>query len=178
MKIIVGNNGILKKIRDIIGNLTDFVSVPYSFGTNSVMAFLTTGYYHIHGASFVYPDKANPVELTAEASAWGESGSIVEVIPADTIIKNFDLHWMKISDISATLHGVIDIYAGGIGEEVKIGSVPLSRTTAFSSETFAPVQVPQQTANTRISCKFSSSTVNADTVLVKFTGHVYSGSLT
>lgn len=161
-----------------IGAKNDFVTVPYSFGDNSVMAFLTTGYYHIHGASFVYPDKANPVTLTAEAAAWGEGGSIIEVIPANAITKAFDLHWMKISAISATLYGIIDIYAGDIGSEVKIGSVPLSRTSTFSSETFAPVQIPQQPANTRISCKFSSNTVNANTVLVKFTGHVYSGSLT
>ena len=40
-----------------------------------------------------------------------------------------------------------------------------------------PVQVQQQEANTRISCKFTSSTTNADTCRIKFYGHVYATSL-
>lgn len=174
----IGNKGILKSIKDIVGSFGDYVAVPFVSGVTTIMGFLQTLYYHVHGASFVYPDKANPTTLTSSAAAWSETGDIIEVIPANTIAKAFDLHWLKISDISATLHGVIDIFSGDPGAEVKIGSVPLSRNAVFSSETFSPVQIPQQPANTRISCRFSDSTSSAQTVLVKFTGHVYSMSLT
>lgn len=161
-----------------VGKQADFVSVPYSFGNNTLYGYAATGYYHIHGASFIYPDKAAPVTLTSAVASWGETGSLIEIIPADTIIKAFDLHWCSISAISASLDGVIDIFAGGISEEVKIGSVDVVRTSIFSRENPVPVQIPQQAANTRISCRFTDSTTSARTVKVKFYGHVYSGSLT
>jgi len=166
------------QMRDVIGNKTDFVGVPYNFGDNSISALLLTGYYHVHGASFVYPDKAVPVTLTSAAGSWSEDGSITEVIPANTITKALDLHWCSISEISATLDGVIDIYAGGVGEETKIGAVDVVRTSTFSRENPVPVQIPQQPANTRISCKFTDSTTSSRTVRVKFYGHVYGTSLT
>lgn len=174
----IGNKGILKSIKDVVGNLTDFIAVPFVSGVNTIMGFLVTGYYHIHGASFVYPDKANPVTLTSNAATWNATGTIAEVIPANAITKPFDLHWIQIADISAALYGIVDIYSGGSGSEVLIGSVPVARNAALTLEGFAPVQIPQQPANTRISCKFSDSTSSAQTVRVKFCGHVYSASLT
>lgn len=170
--MIIGNN------KNNIGAKNDYVNIPFVPNSETVLAYLQTGYYHVHGASFVFPDKANPVQLTSAVASWAETGNIIEVIPANAITKEFDLHWCKISAISANLYGVIDIFAGSIGNEVKIGAIPCSRTDNFSSETFAPVQVPQQLANTRISCRFTDSTTSARTVNVKFCGHVYSTSLT
>lgn len=163
--------------QDSIGNRSEFVHVPYVENDNSVYAHLNTAYYHIHGASFVYPDKANPVTLTSSAASWSETGTIVEVIPANAITKAFDLHWISVTDISDTLYGVIDIFAGASGSEVKIGAIDISRTSNFTQEGHKRIQIPQQPANTRISCRFSDSTATSETVGVKFNGHVYSGSL-
>jgi len=165
-------------IRDVIGNKTDLNVVPFADGDNSIMAHLQTGYYHVHGASFIYPDKAVPITLTSAIASWAETGAIVEIIPANGIIKNFDLHWCSISDISATLDGVIDIFAGPALSEVKIGSVDVVRTANFSRENAMPVQVPQQPANTRISARFTDSTASSRTVRIKLYGHVYATSLT
>jgi hypothetical protein len=166
------------EISDVVGMMGDFINVPYTPATESIMAYNTTGYYHIHGAAFLYPDKANPVTLTSSAGAWSETGNIIEVIPSNAIVKAFDLHWISIANISADLYGVIDIFAGASGSEVKIGAVDVVRTSAQSRENAMPVQIPQQPANTRISCRFSDSTTSARTVLVKFYGHVYGTSLT
>jgi hypothetical protein len=155
-----------------IGDQNDFVAVPYD-GGETVLAYLKTGYFHVHGASFIYPDKAVPVTLTSAAASWAITGDIIEVIPVNAITKAFDLHWASLSAISAELDGVIDIYAGGAGSEVKIGSVDVVRSSNFSREGNMPVQIPQQLANTRISCKFSDSTTSQRTVRVKFYGHVY-----
>lgn len=178
---MIGNGGNIAfnvdNINTNVGELEDLVTVPYEEG-NPVLAFLHTGYYHVHGAAFLYPDKAVPVTLNSAAAAWGETGAITEVIPANAITKDFDLHWASLSDISATLDGVVDIFAGESGSEVKIGSVDVSRTSNFSREGAAPAQVPQQPANTRISCRFSDSTTSTRSVRVKFYGHVYSESLT
>lgn len=161
-----------------IGHPADLIGVPYIPGQVTVFEHLNTAYYHIHGASFLYPDKADPVLLTSATGAWDDTGSIIEVIPANTIIKNFDLHWCSIWDISAILYGVIDIFAGGVGEETKIGSVDVGRTANFSREAAVPVQIPQQDENTRISCRFTDNTSSSRTVRVKFYGHVYSRTLT
>ena len=171
-------NSTVNSVSNILGTQTDLVTVPHIIETETAMAFLHTGYYHVHGASFIYPKYAIPVQLTSATAAWATTGTIVEIIPANTIIKNFDLHWCSISDISANLFGVIDIYAGGAGAEVLIGSVDVNRTINFSREGTAPIQIPQQTENTRISARFTDSTTSARTVRIKFYGHVYSSSLT
>jgi hypothetical protein len=170
---MISNNG----QSQIIGKKTSIVQVPYVPHQDSMMAFIRTGYYHVHGASFVLPKYAVPVTLTSAAGAWATTGDIIEVIPADTITKDFDLHWCSISAISADLDGIIDIYAGLAGQEVLIGAVDVVRTVSQSRENAMPVQVPQQPANTRISCKFTDSTTSARTVRVKFYGHVYGTSL-
>ena len=176
---MIGNGlgAMIQGIKNVIGSLTDYVGVPYVKNVNTVMAYLKTGYYHVHGAAFIYPDKASPVLLTSAAGAWAETGAIVEVIPADTITKDFDLHWCSIWAISDSLYGVVDIFAGASGSEEKIGAVDVGRTANFSRESAMPVQIPQQPANTRISCRFTDSTAGAETVRVKFYGHVYDTSM-
>lgn len=171
--MIIGDNGLLAAIKARIGNLTDHVSIPFVSGVNTVIGYLQTGYYHIHGESFVYPKYAVPVQLTSAVASWATTGTITEVIPAGALAKPFDLHWCSISEISADLFGVIDIYSGASEAEVLIGSVDVNRTINFSREGTAPVQIPQQPAGTRISCKFSDSTTSARTVRVKFYGHFY-----
>jgi hypothetical protein len=167
-------SGTVDEIDIVLGEKLDLVVVPYTEGLSSALAFLHTGYYHVHGASFIYPDKANPVQLTSSASAWSQTGNIIEVIPANAVAKDFDLHWASIAAISANLYGIVDIFAGGVGAEVKIGSVEITRTDNFSQEGNKPIQIPQQPANTRISCRFSDSTSSAQTCVIKFYGHVYS----
>ena len=178
----IGDGGsVSKKVTDIdsvVGEMGEYVHVPYVPDTQTLMAFLATGYYHVHGASFVLPDKADPVTLTSSSASWSETGAIVEVIAASAVTKDFDLHWCSVWDISDSLYGIIDIFAGGAGEEVKIGAVDVGRTANFSRESAMPVQIPQQPANTRISCRFSDSTTSPETVKVKFYGHVYGTSLT
>jgi hypothetical protein len=168
---------ILDLINGNVGQKGDYVHVPYTPDTDTIMAFLATGYYHVHGASFIYPDKAVPVTLASAIPSWDDTGNKVEVIPANVITKNFDLHWASLSDISAVLDGVIDIFAGLAGAEVQIGAVDVVRTANFSRENAVPVQIPQQPANTRISCRFTDSTASSRTVRIKFYGHTYSTTL-
>ena len=127
------------------------------------MVGLKTGYYHVHGASFLRPDKADPVLLTSSAAAWSETGVAEEIIAAGGLTKNFDLHWASIWDISSNLYGVIDFFSGAPGALVKIGSVDVGRTANFSRESAMPLQVPQQPANTRISARLIDGTANPQT---------------
>lgn len=164
--------------RDAIGNKTDFVTVPYSSGDNSILAFLRTGYHHVHGQSFAYPTTAGSVTLTAGAGAWGTGGSIIEIIPANTLnVSAFDLHWVNVINHSANGEYYLEIYKGLAASEVLIGAVRSWRDSAFLAGTIAntqqPLQIPQQAVNERISGKLYSSGAGADTLDVSLYGHYY-----
>jgi len=157
-----------------IGNFGDLVPVPYQEDISTIYGFLHTGYYHIHGQSFVYPALANDVQLTAGAPAWDTTGNKTEIIPVNTLnVADFDLHWINISAISENATIQIDIYKGAALSEVLIGSTRASRTTNQARNGPSRIQVPQQSINERISCRLSSSTTNATTCLVSFEGHYY-----
>ena len=157
-----------------IGDKTDYINVPYSFGISSILAHLNTAYYHIHGQSFVYPNHANNVALLAGAGAWNLTGAIIEVIPANALnISSFDLHWINISAISENAEIQIDVYSGEVGSEVLVGAIRAHRNAVQSTEGSKRIQIPQQLVNTRISCRLSSSVAGATTCAVSFEGHYY-----
>jgi len=161
-------------IRDAVGNKGDFIEAPYSFGINSILAHLNTAYYHVHGESFVYPNHANAVLLTAGSGAWDLTGAIIEIIPAATLTTSeFDLHWMNISSISAVGEIQIDIYAGGVGAEVLIGATKATRSTSQTRNGPSRIQIPQIPSGTRVSARLSDSTAGALTCLVSVEGHFY-----
>lgn len=162
----------------VIGDFGDVVNVPYVPSTESIMAYLATGYFHVHGASFVLPKYANPVTLTSAAASWATTGTITVVIPINTVTKPFDLHWISINATSADLFGIIDIFASTNGVDFTlIGAVDVYRGSVQARDYPMPVQIPQQPANTGIYCRFSDSTASARTCAVKFYGHVYGTTL-
>ncbi|RLB92829.1 MAG: hypothetical protein DRH26_05325 [Deltaproteobacteria bacterium] len=159
-----------------IGSMNGFVQVPYTLGENTILDHLNTSYYHVHGQSFVYPDHANSVTLTAGTGAWDLTGTIIEVVPAGTLIaSSFDLHWMNISAISGNGEIQIDIFKGLGGSEVKVGATRSQRNTNQSRENANRIQIPQQESGERISCRLYDSTSGALTCAVSFEGHFYTG---
>lgn len=171
MNEIIGNGD---RVSINVGDKNDQVSVPYAVGVNSILAHLNTAYWHFHGQSFAYPNHADSVLLTAGTGAWDLTGSITEVIPAGALnIGSFDLHFVNISAISANGEIQIDIFRGGIGSEVQIGETRSQRNTNQARENANVIQIPQQIANERISCRLSDGTVGALTTNVSFEGHYY-----
>ena len=161
-------------IKAIIGTLTDDIVVPYTFGINTILAHLNASYYHIHGRSFTRPHHANSVTITSGAGIWALSGTKTEVIaPGSLSATNFDLHWINIYNISGNGELQVDIYSGGVGDEVLIGSTKANRNAVQSQEGAKRVQIPQQPVNTRISCKLSDSTAGTLSCDVSFEGHYY-----
>jgi hypothetical protein len=157
-----------------VGNLTDRIRVPYTFGINSILAHLNTSYYHVHGQSFVYPDHADEVQIVSGVGAWNLTGAITEIIPAGALdVSAFDLHWINISDINDIAQIQIDIFSGEAGSEVRIGATRATRSTNQSRNGPARIQIPQQSAGTRISCRLSDSTAGSTDCFVSFEGHYY-----
>lgn len=160
-----------------IGIFTDFINVPYQYGSvdNTILAYLVTGYFHVHGRPFVRPDHADDILLTAGAGVWDLTGAIIEVIPANSLnVSEFDLHWINIHSISANGTIQIDIYSGEVGSEVLISSTKATRTAVQSQNGPKRIQIPQQVKNTRISCRLSDNTAGSITCRVSFEGHYYS----
>jgi len=158
---------------DAIGNKNDLVSVPYAAG-NSIMAYLSTGYFHVHGQSFVYPDHSDDIQLTAGAGAWDITGTITQIIPTNALsVADFDLHFINISDISANGQIQIDIYADSGSGDMLIGSTRSVRTAVQSRNAPQRIQIPQQPVNTKISCRLSDNTAGQLTCYVSFEGHYY-----
>lgn len=159
--------------RNNAGERSDLVGVPYTPDSETILAYLQTSYYHVHGEPFVYPRYDAPILLTSAAPSWDLTGSKTEIIPAGAIDKDFDLHWASISEISAVLFGIIDFFIGEIGQEILIGGVDANRTSNFAREIPVPTQVPQIPANSRVSARFSDNTTSPRTVRLKFYGHKY-----
>jgi len=163
--------GILNKLK--IGEKTGHVAIPFTLGNNTIFDLLNTGYYHVHGEALTYPLLANPVLLTAAAGAWGNTGTIVEIIPAGVTNRAFDLHWAQVSDISVAYYGIVELFKGAAGAEIKITDFPIFRTNNFISEGNMRIQIPQQIAGQRISARLSDSTAGQGTCRIKLLGHYY-----
>jgi len=161
-------------IIDSIGSKNDFVTVPYSFGVNSILAHLNTAYYHIHGESFVYPDLAQGIRLTSGSSSWADPGSFTTIIPEDTLTTSqFDLHWVDIYELSDNAEYEIKFYSGASGIESFIGSAITQRNSNFNREGQQPLQIPQQVSGSRISAKLFSDNGSPVTCRIKLVGHYY-----
>lgn len=164
----------INTLKQRIGRLTDHVVVPYVDGVNTALAFLHTNYYHTHGKPFCYPDHADDVVLTAGAGAWDVSAALVEVVPKGVLnYAVFDIHWLNIADISENAQIQVDLFAGDVGEEVRISPSKTHRNAVQSQEGSKRIQIPQQPSGTRISARLSSSTANATTCAVSVEGHYY-----
>jgi len=155
-------------IRDVVGNKTDTHS-----GT-SITSIVHTLEEHVHNVSKVYPELANPVQLQKDAGVWASyPATKTEIIPAGTIGKDFDIHWVHILDISANGCYMVALYSGTAGNEVVIGKVPIGRSAVQSQEGNTKIMTPLIPANTRISAGLSSENNAQDTLLVKLMYHEY-----
>lgn len=156
-------------IVDAIGNKTDYIPVPYQNGEPSIMAYLHTSYYHVHGTSFVFPNLAAAVTATKSATEWAE-GTAVELIAADATAHAFDIHFCVINDISSNGQYQLNLYAS---DTTLIGSIVFSRSANFSQEAYVPVQIPQQPAGTKITAKLAGSGTGTSNCGIKLVGHYY-----
>jgi hypothetical protein len=155
-------------MRDVIGNKTDYLALPFNNET-SVIGHLNTLYYHIHGTAFTAPALADSVTVTKSTTAW-ELGTAQELIAADSTLNAFDVHYVVIDNISANgqfeLHLIAD-------DTTTIGRVVFSRSATFSQEAYIPIQIPPQAAGTKITAKLAGSGTGATTCGVKLVGHYY-----
>lgn len=160
-------------IQDVVGNKTDdSFNLTSDTDIMSLVGYLKGNYYHIHAPSKVYPDLADPVTLVTSTTSW-EYGSIVEIVPANTISLPFDIHWIYVSDLDTNAQYQLQLYSWDVGSEVVIWTIAFFRDGNFNMSWDIRVQIPPQSPDTRISAALTSNSTNADTVDIKISYHEY-----
>lgn len=150
-----------------VGEMTD------EHGSNTLFGNMDRLNEHIHSAMRTYPELADHVLLTKAAGAWAAYPTPTEIIPANGIAEDFDIHWISVSTISANGSYMLRLYKGAVEAEVLIASIPLVRTAVTSQEGSALCTTPIIPANTRISAAISSGNAAQNTLSIKLGYHTY-----
>ena len=124
---------------------------------------------HLHSISRVYPSLQAGVSITSGA-IW-TLGNFTELIPINTIAKDFDIHWLIIESVTddetyelvfynvtteiSRIRWSSDLAAGG-----RVISIPI------------PTLMQIQLKNSQIQCKLASSG-ETETVVISVLYHVY-----
>ena len=124
---------------------------------------------HIHKASQVFPTLAAGVGVLSGA-IW-TLGNFVEIIPADTIATDFDMHWLIIENV--TDDEVYEVVLYNVETEIariRFAVEPgVGNSVSYSP---VPIQTLVQRKNSQIQAKLASSGA-AETVTMSLMYHVY-----
>jgi len=148
-----------------LGNTTDFAA------HKTLLGYQNSLYQHVHNQAKVYPTLADGITVEGGVGAW-TLGNFVEIIPANTITTQFDIHWINFESASATDIYEFVLYSGAAASEVEIGRIRSHKETAKSGTSNIPIQIPAQLANARISAKLASNT-GGDNVVISVFYHIY-----
>ena len=124
---------------------------------------------HAHSEAMVYPTLANGETVTAGA-AW-TLGVFKEIIPANAISIDFDIHWINIEAASVDEIYELVLYASTI----EIARVRFTVSLTAGNRTLLPplrVQTPIVKKNTQIQAKVATAS-GGDTCTISLQYHVY-----
>ncbi len=157
--------GALRKLLAGIGENSDNHNVASLFGRNRELI------EHVHTAQKVYPNLADGVTLTSGAGDWG-LGTITEIIPANTITAEFDIHEVLVEDVNTQdkTYELILYYGASDIECVEV------RFAASANKGGVPAQfamTPLIPANSRIRAQLAIEDGASKTVKVSLRYHEY-----
>lgn len=124
---------------------------------------------HFHSPSKCYPTLAAGVDVLSGA-AW-TLGNFTEIIPADTIPNDFDLHYVVLENATDDESYELVFYAA----EIEIGRIRFAADNPAGNRITVgslPIQTEIQKKNTQIQAKLASSGA-AETVTISVHYHTY-----
>jgi hypothetical protein len=124
---------------------------------------------HLHSESCVYPSLAAGVAVLSGA-IW-TLGNFVELIPINTIVKDFDIHWLVLEAVTDDETYEMVFY----NVETEISRVRWSSDLAAGGRVISvpiPTLMPIQLKNSQIQCKLASSGA-AETATISVIYHTY-----
>lgn len=131
-------------MHQVIGNKYD------DEGGNSVVSMLYNLMRHNHSPSKVYPTGTSGVSVAENAAAW-TLGNAAEIIPANTVTRKFDIHYIIIEGASDNDTYELVLYGNGseIGR-VRFRVVDIANARILP---MFPIQTAQMDANTMVTAK-------------------------
>jgi hypothetical protein len=128
---------------------------------------------HNHSSQKCYPSLADGISLAGAAAAWTLAAAFTELIPVNTIVNPFDLHWVSVGAVGGNDTFEVHFYSGLAGSEVFVGSVRFVRQTVLSDVSPVALQTIVLPANTRISAKLATKAGGANTAVISVFYHEY-----
>lgn len=125
---------------------------------------------HMHSIAFVRPTGAAPITLTSGAGAWNLGAFSNDIIAANDITEEFDLHWGDISAPSANDDYEIVLYYGA--GDTECARISFSRSGVFVGSIQVGTMTPRIPANSRVRAKMMDGT-GSRTANIKLAGHEY-----
>ncbi len=124
---------------------------------------------HAHTGTDVYPTLAAGVDVLS-GIAW-TLGAFVEIIPVNTITRDFDIHWLVVENVTDDEIYECVLYAATTEiTRVRFGAQPgVGSVITFNP---IPIQMGIQTKNTQIQAKLASSGAT-ETATVSVMYHIY-----
>lgn len=125
---------------------------------------------HNHSEEKCYPTGASGVTVTGAAGAW-TLGAYAEIVPVDTITKDFDIHHIVVEDASADDEYELVLYAG----TTEIARRKVRPDTSIFSGALPeiPIQTPMIAKNSQIQAKVMSKGGGSDTITISIQYHTY-----
>ncbi len=124
---------------------------------------------HFHSIESVYPTLAAGIDVLSGA-IW-TLGNFVEIIPADTIIEDFDLHFLVLENVSDDETYELVFF----NVETEISRVRFAADNPAGNRITVspiPLQTEIQMKNSQIQAKLASSGA-AETVMISVIYHTY-----
>jgi hypothetical protein len=125
---------------------------------------------HMHSAQDVYPTGAGGVTVTGAAGAW-TLGAFTEIIPADTVVEDFDLHWVNVEGVSAS--GLFELVLYAVEVEICRTRFTVLGTPANVIIPAIRIQTPIFVKNTQVQAKIMNSAGGSESATISVEYHLY-----
>ncbi len=150
---------------DVTGNKSD------NHNGTSIRAIAHATFEHFHQEQKVYPTLADGVTLTSHATDW-TLGTIVEIVPINTITSDFDIHEVVIEDVNTADKTYELVLYSGAGDD-EIGRIRFAVSATKGGVPNVSMQTPIITANLRIRAALAIETGGSKTAVVSIRYHTY-----
>jgi hypothetical protein len=123
---------------------------------------------HGHAVARMYPELADGVTVTGAAGAW-TLGAAAEIVAANGITEDFDIHYVYVSGISGNDQYQLNLYDDG----VLVAEVGFTKSATADPVRQINCMTPMIQQNSAITAKLASSAGGSDTCVVKIGYHTY-----
>ncbi|GAG91975.1 unnamed protein product [marine sediment metagenome] len=162
---MIDKTGRLRKLLTDVGNNDDDHDGLTLFGRNEQLI------EHVHSAQKVYPTLADGVTLTTAAGDWA-LGTFVQIIPADTVTEEWDIHEILVEDVD-TKDKTYELVLYYGADDTECGRTRFSSSTNKGGVPNGDMQTILMPANARIRGQLAIEDGGSKTAKISLRYHTY-----